>query len=426
MRPAELLAANDHVATCEACYQRFGAEDMAAATYTFMRANLRESDREEYDHLVYEQMEAFTHNALGEAERILVQSHIEACQECATEVGDLRALKASIHGDRELARKPSRVLSGKFTSLRQAPVYKIGFQLAGLAALLTLLVWVATLSFRTRDLQKELTRLRQENEQLRQDNGTAGTIIANLQTQLEQARNSASDKSANPSQQIVLTLNDGDGTVTLDERGNLTGLKSLQPEQLRLITTALTTERIKTPPVLAELLPKSGTLMGSAEGPGSFALLSPIGTVVLTDRPTLRWHSLSGASGYIVSVLDSNANEVASSQSLTTTAWKVPHPLERGRSYSWQVRALKGGAEIRLPAPAAPDAKFRVLEQAKTDELERGKQSYGNSRLVSGVLYAEAGLLDDAERELDALARANPKSPVARKLLRNVKTLRHE
>ena len=69
MPPAELLAANDHVATCEACCQRFGAEDLVAATYTFVRANLQESDREEYDHLVYEQMAAYTHNALSEAER---------------------------------------------------------------------------------------------------------------------------------------------------------------------------------------------------------------------------------------------------------------------------------------------------------------------------------------------------------------------
>jgi hypothetical protein len=40
---------------------------------------------------------------------------------------------------------------------------------------------------------------------------------------------------------------------------------------------------------------------------------------------------------------------------------------------------------------------------------------------VLGVLYAQAGLLDDAEREFSALLRANPKSEVARKLLSNVR-----
>jgi putative zinc finger protein len=427
MQPAELLTANDHVATCEACYQRFSAEDLVATIYTFVRANLKESDREEYHHFVYEQMAAYADDALSEEERTLVQSHMEVCQECETEVGDLLALKASINSDRKLAPKTSLPLFSRFTAFWQAPAYRLAFQIAGAVAMSALVYWAATMPLRTRlaDLQSQLTSLRQENERLQQDDGTAGTIISDLQTQLEQSRRSEIDQSPNPSQQIVLTLNDGDGQVTLDKRGNLTGLRSLQPEHLRLITTALTTERIKTPPVLAELLPKPGTLMGNAEGSGSFALLSPVGTVVLSDRPTMRWHSLSGATGYIVIVVDSNSNEVAASQLLSATEWRVPRPLERNRIYFWQVRALKGGAEIRMPAPAAPDAKFKVLEQAKTDELERAKPTYANSRLMSGILYAEVGLLDDAEREFQALARANPKSGLAQKLLRNLKARRH-
>lgn len=41
MPPAELLAANDHLADCEECYRRFGCEpELLGATYEFMRAEL--------------------------------------------------------------------------------------------------------------------------------------------------------------------------------------------------------------------------------------------------------------------------------------------------------------------------------------------------------------------------------------------------
>ena len=43
---------------------------------------------------------------------------------------------------------------------------------------------------------------------------------------------------------------------------------------------------------------------------------------------------------------------------------------------------------------------------------------------VLGVVLAEAGVLDEAERELQKLLDANPKSPIARSLLRSVKALR--
>jgi predicted Zn-dependent protease len=41
-----------------------------------------------------------------------------------------------------------------------------------------------------------------------------------------------------------------------------------------------------------------------------------------------------------------------------------------------------------------------------------------------GVLYARAGLLDDARRELEALRNANPDSSIAAELLRQIKAAR--
>jgi hypothetical protein len=41
-----------------------------------------------------------------------------------------------------------------------------------------------------------------------------------------------------------------------------------------------------------------------------------------------------------------------------------------------------------------------------------------------GVIYAEAGLLGEAEREFTALLKANPQSSNARKLLQGVRSAR--
>jgi hypothetical protein len=90
----------------------------------------------------------------------------------------------------------------------------------------------------------------------------------------------------------------------------------------------------------------------------------------------------------------------------------------------WQVTAVKDGKEIISPTAPAPEARFKVLEKAKADELTVVERVGPGSHLARGTLYARAGLLDDAERELRALLAANPKSSTARKLLQSLQAIR--
>jgi hypothetical protein len=53
-------------------------------------------------------------------------------------------------------------------------------------------------------------------------------------------------------------------------------------------------------------------------------------------------------------------------------------------------------------------------------EFRNGRRSH----LALGIFYARAGMVEEAERELTALVRQNPKSQVARKLLRSVESWR--
>jgi len=64
------------------------------------------------------------------------------------------------------------------------------------------------------------------------------------------------------------------------------------------------------------------------------------------------------------------------------------------------------------------------MDQAKVNELAKAKRAYASSHLTLGLLYAEAGLLKEAEQELRLLRKANPNSELARTLLRQVQALR--
>lgn len=57
-----------------------------------------------------------------------------------------------------------------------------------------------------------------------------------------------------------------------------------------------------------------------------------------------------------------------------------------------------------------PEAKFKVLEEAKARELNRLKVT--NSHLALGVFYALEGMLTEAMREFQILADNNPNSQI--------------
>lgn len=420
-----MLTVNDHLLTCETCYQQFSHADQLEAAYTFVRANLQEVASTELDHPVYEQMAAYVDHTLSEPEIAILESHIELCAQCDVEVGDLRALKAAVYSDEAPVEKRPSGWREKLSALWRVPAYRMALQAACAVIIIGLSVWAATIPLRTRiaDLEAQLGGLRQEKEQLQQDYQAAELALEALKSPPAHSVDLSQSPSPQPND---VSLNDGDGQVTLDPRGNLGGLSLLPPAYQQMVKTALTTKRVAAAAVIAKLKGESKSLMGSSGAAAPFALLGPLGTVVPGARPTLRWAALSGARGYFVTVYTPDFAEVATSPLLTETEWRVATPLKPGGVYAWQVRALKDNEEIKMPAPDAPDAKFKVLEQNRAAELERAKQAYGNSHLTLGLLYAEAGLLDQAEQEFQALSAANPNSRLAQSLLHSVKALRRK
>jgi hypothetical protein len=218
---------------------------------------------------------------------------------------------------------------------------------------------------------------------------------------------------------LVAQLNDGPMLVTLDQEGRLAGVDNLPASYQRMVKEALTTQRVERSPLLAGLRQEAGSLRGRDEQGNQFALTEPAGKVVLSDRPVFRWSPLTGATGYVVEIYDDQFNLVIASPQLTASSWTPTQPLKRDKIYSWQVMARKDGQEFK-----APPATFRVLGQSKANELAQARRAYATSHLTMGLIYAQAGLLNEAEAEFRALQKANPNSEVARRLLTQVRTMR--
>jgi hypothetical protein len=175
-----------------------------------------------------------------------------------------------------------------------------------------------------------------------------------------------------------------------------------------VLQRALAGQRIETTAAMTDLSGPGGVLLGTSSAPGRGKLLGPLGTVVEDPRPVFRWQPVAGAT-YRVSVYDSGYNLIAASGSMTAAEWLIPKPLARGKRYSWQL-TIRQNVEFTLPAPPAPEARFQILSDADESELVRARADWGDSHLVLGVLYARAGLLDEAEREIQALRAQNPGS----------------
>jgi anti-sigma factor RsiW len=443
--PPELLAADDHLAECAACRARAaGAEELRAA-FTAMSGEL-EADGGETEHLSYEQVAAYVNQELSPDEREIAAAHVEACDGCAEEVRDLLAFRATIPPQTPPRPEPVGAPAARDESalFPRWPALRAFFRPATLAlALLLLVVISALLIVSRRSVRRDGGEVANYNNPQTEVTPPARAAESPTPVVIEQASkgndNPPTNINATPvpvisdpratdnverGDRIVAVLNDAGGYVTLDRRGHIAGLPAVTPASEQALRTALSTGRAPTPGSIGELVGRPGSLLSGSSQGTPFKLASPVGTVIRKERPTLEWQPLDGADSYTVTISDSELNAVVTSPPLKDTRWTLPRPLARGGTYIWQVTAMRAGEALTVPAPPAPEARFKVLSQSGLEELSAAETSDSSSHLLRGVLYARAGLLDEAEREFQALQQKNPRSPLARKLLRNLRQLR--
>jgi len=420
---AELLSVSDHLSACEVCRRQVERALGGDTAFFALRSEAFGEPAEITSapvtrHPTFDQTADYVDGTLsGEALQEVID-HLTGCEQCALAVDDLRAFRSTVAPELSREYHPAPVSAGTEgwwrrlvafppSSFLRSPALAFGSALAVL-----LLVVAGWLIWQT--LQKR---------------GTKPEVVATTPTP---AITPAATPPASPTPPpggtaapVIAELNDGEGRVILDQEGKLSGVESLPPAYHQMLKGALTSQRIERSSQLAGLARSGSPLMGGDEQGNQFSVTEPVGKVLLSDRPTFRWSPLPGATGYVVEVYDEKFNPVATSPQLTNDSWAPPQPLRRGTIYSWQVKAIKDGQEFKSPRPPAPQARFRILDRARANELARARRAYASSHLALGLLYARAGLLDEAERELRALQRANPDSAVAGRLLASVQAMRH-
>jgi hypothetical protein len=412
---AEVLSVTDHLSACEICRMQIQAVGNGDAAFFDLRSQVFEEGIENGAHLTMDELAAYVDRHLSGDELRVLDDHLTHCQECVLAVNDLREFRNEIAPslDREYqpptspampAHTPSRGSLAAFVARLRAsvgPAFAAGTLAILLLSLIAWFVW----------------RKPQQREQ--QIANTPGPVS-------QPSPEVTSPVSAPPSQPapVVAQINEGSRVLTVDQQGRLSGADDLSPAYQDLVKKALTSGRIEKSSQLQGLTRPPSSLMGSDDAKNAFAVLEPLGNVLLTNRPTFRWTAMAGATGYIVEVFDAKFNPVTASQQLTALTWTTTLP--RGNVYSWQVKAMKDGQEISSPRPPAPQAKFRVLDQTKANELDNARRAHPSSHLTLGLLYADAGLLREAEQEFRVLQKENPNSELARNLLRQVQSLRRQ
>jgi hypothetical protein len=404
---AELIGVDDHLAACAACRQRLEAA-LPATTVSLYSDWQAAAETLPAPHLTFEQIAAHIDETLSSTERQFVADHLVSCAQCAHAADDLRVFTD------EAVKQPGRVAAltgqidetGWWSKLRallwpQAPAPAFALVLAALLVI-ALVGWLLTLKQRpSAELAGGKT------------NPTVTPSLAPLPVP------SVVPEAA----PLIARLNDGSGQITLDRQGKLSGLDDLPPAYQQMVKETLTTERLPQSASLAGLNRRASSLMGADEQGKRFSLTAPAGKVILTARPNFRWTQLSGATGYVVEIYDEQFSLVLKSAALSATEWTATQPLARGRLYAWQVKANKDGQEFQAPKPPAPQARFRVLDQAQAGEIARARRTYPAAHLTLALLYVRAGLLDEATPELRTLQKANPDAAVVHKLMASLQSL---
>jgi hypothetical protein len=407
MLPERLLAANSHLSSCQQCTARYGAENKVVSAFAVLQ-DLQSINEVESEHLSFERLTDYVDGGLDEKNRTEVKLHIQECAECELRLQELAVLQPLVTTPAlPSTEKRSALLERFFAFFRPGLI----FQLVSLLLITALLLWAITLKRRVNGLEQAVSDLEKTNEVLAKNQKPASEPA---DVEVPGDVPDLPESSAN-----LIALNDANGQITLDEKGTLTGFSELLPAYETSIKEALTKSRLQVPRMPSGAGTKD-VLMGTAEEE-HFALVTPVGKIIQNARPVFRWQALKGATGYQVFLKDATGKIIESGE-LTIPEWTSPVPLKRGMLYSWQVVARKDGREIIAPPATGTTAQVKILGQAEADEIAQGKKSHPDSHLLLGILYAKAGLLDDARREFTILLKNNPQSDIVKNLLNTVKT----
>lgn len=393
----DLLAADEHLAECDECCKKL---EVAGKLDRGRFVGLFEPVEQMYLHPTFEQLEQYADDFTDEAETEFVEFHIEDCLECGHELDALLEMRRLVESDlasRAVIESPDEMGNTwirKWFTVRGFPRIALG------AAAIAVLATIGFLVLRT--------------------SGPSDSTLTSVEPQ------ATPSPTVQPTAVIIAEVSSTpqpDATVEIvpDPNAPASDLSSLPASSRTDVERAISSGRLSIPNELRQMSARSGTLMGGGSDEVPFALSYPVGKVVKTARPLFSWKPLQDADSYTVEIYDSEFNRVVSSPVINGAQWQPRKPLPRNRTLVWQVTATKDGDSIKSPIRPAPDARFRILGSNQSARLQRSADAIKGQHLALGILYAEAGLFDEAEKEFQSELKKNPGSRVAQKFLREVR-----
>jgi hypothetical protein len=392
--------ASDHVHSCKVCYRDFLAELQERFP---IEIDLDELAGMQGWHLKGEELAAYVEGRMDELNFECASLHLEECGSCMEKTSGafeyrLEHPRLSPIARRKQSSTWSRYLYG-FQSISSPRL-----QLAAAAVLVIALVLTLW----------GLVRPKQASPQVADATETVSPDPSPQQpTAPVQIGPGAGSQ----------TSNGVDGSMSNQRAVNANSEKREVKRQEDATERVLIARDLVMPPAI-EMLDRTPSIAvrGNHASIQSFTIVRPFATVVSNDRPTFSWTALNGATSYTVSVFDADLQLIRTSEPLTETQWLMPHRLDAGIVYTWTVTAQKDGQEVVSPASPAR-AEFKILGRSELIKLNRML-----SRMVShaarGVRYAEAGLLDEAEKEFQTHLGLKPADKRVTRLLRIVQSWR--
>jgi hypothetical protein len=411
--PGDLLSLSDHLVECETCRKQI--EKLLGADQAFftLHSEVFGAESEGVSTTVHpssEQMAEYVDGVLTSEELHLVEDHLASCGPCELAINDLRIFRDEVAPQLDREYQPAHGHTTPeswwrhLVSFLPSPFSKSPILAFSSVIVLLLLTTTGWLIWRR---AKETANRPELVVAIPSPTATPTTALV-IPT--------PSPTVGPAPKALVAELKDGGGQVILDREGKLSGVEHLPPAYQRMVKESLISQQLERSSLLAGLNRPESLLKGGSDPSEKFSVIEPVGKVLQSNRPSFVWTRLAGATGYVVEVYDEAFNPVAISPQIVGNSW-ITQPLKSGGVYSWQVKAIKDGQEFKSPRPPAPQAKFRILDGARVSELQQARRAYASSHLILGLLYAQAGLLDEAEKEFRALQKANPDSLTVRKLL---------
>ena len=416
---ADLVQVNDHLFNCEDCYRQFLSIFQAHRRFP-IEVDLDDLAGSAAWHLQGEELKAYIEGRLNELDIDFAKQHLQHCAWCREEVESYSefSYKLSYYlSKRHAPAKQASVWNRYSPKLPAIPTSWSTVRFAGVAALVLLLLGSAVLVLSVLRTKPEMQK-------------TTASEPAHKNDSLQAVIPSATSQPAQPAPSDIGT---GTGQTShskhksdeLNSHGSeppASPSKRITSESLQETERDLLAADLRMPDVIEIFDRSQVVLRGDGDKGVSFKIMGPYSTVISDNRPTFRWTALSGASHYTVSVYDANLNLIKSSEPLTDTQWAISNQLERGVIYTWVVTAIKDGKDVLAPTLPAR-AEFKIIEKSELIKLDK-RVNQTHSAAARGVLYARAGLLDEAEQELRVHLSLHPTDETAMKLLRTIKSWR--